>query len=601
MTPVWLKAMRTFFGVALVLALAWSAWGSGVDRLPAGSSPWIAQTQKQRGGLTGHAWVAIPLPNRGTATTRESALFHIPPRDDAGMGPAGTLKLAARLNGLPLAVAAWGDDVDLAFAPTAAVEEASGLQRRVVRLTVSQTLAGAWEYGPEAGPSAEPALPGDGTLMGLAGGPRGPLALLRRDAEHGGWMLLGLGQDEWGEVALPSEGAGVAGLSQWVWGTVLTGADGPTLLMQARPGEPVMVWRGAWMGAGTGDGPPTPMVEWSPRAMAVADWAELGDAAEWCWLAADGLVAAVGAAGEQMSVWLIEPGESGWARRVGGLGVIDAPSAVVSLDGLARIAAVWEATVPTPGEVVEPTAEPILSTERRAAPKFMMREVSLVSGRTFFDDSAAREGLLSSRDFQLLTLILGGLMVAVLLFVLRSESQDALPIPAGFALASPGRRLGAALVDLAVPMVLACIAFGIGPEELFGWGVLTGRGGGGASLQPLAVAWGCGLLLGVLADATGGRSLGKRLLGCVVVGYRRRRLAEGQAPAEGESGERRELGPLEPVMPNLRQAFLRNIVKWCIPPLTLLVLFDQNMRHPGDVLAGTLVLVEEDAAGGEGM
>jgi len=31
------------------------------------------------------------------------------------------------------------------------------------------------------------------------------------------------------------------------------------------------------------------------------------------------------------------------------------------------------------------------------------------------------------------------------------------------------------------------------------------------------------------------------------------------------------------------------------------VLCDQNMRHPGDVLAGTLVLVEEDAAGGEGM
>lgn len=600
MTPVWLKAMRVWMGVALVLAVAWSAWGGGVDRLPGGSSPWVAD----QGGLTGHAWVAIPLPNRGTATTRESALFHIPPRDDAGMSPAGTLKLAARLNGLPLAVAAWGEDVDMAFAPTAAVEEPSGLQRRVVRLTVSQTLAGTWGYGPEAGPAAEPALPGDGTLMGLAGGPRGPLALLRRDAEHGGWMLLGLGQDEWGEVGLPSEVSGVGGTSRWAWGTVLTGVDGPTLLMQAGPGEAVQVWRGTWMEAGAGEGPPTPMVAWSARGQAAAGWAELGDASAWRWLAADGLIAAVGPAGEQMSVWLIEPGESGWSRRVAGLGAIDVASAVVSLDGLARVAAVWEATVGTGGEVVTPpTVEPVLSAERRAAPKFMMREVSLVSGRTVFDASAAREGLLSSRDFQLLTVILGGLMVAVLLFVLRSESQDALPIPAGFALASPGRRLGAALVDLAVPMVLACIAFGIGPEELFGWGLLTGRGG---SVQPLAVAWGCGLLLGILADATGGRSLGKRLLGCVVVGYRRRRHVVGPTggpvgAVEGESGERRELGPLEPAMPNLRQAFLRNMVKWCIPPLTLLVLFDQNMRHPGDVLAGTLVLVEADAGGEEGM
>jgi len=48
----------------------------------------------------------------------------------------------------------------------------------------------------------------------------------------------------------------------------------------------------------------------------------------------------------------------------------------------------------------------------------------------------------------------------------------------------------------------------------------------------------------------------------------------------------------------LLPSLLRNAVRWAVPPLTVLVLLDANWRHPGDVMAGSVVAepADDDAA-----
>jgi len=68
------------------------------------------------------------------------------------------------------------------------------------------------------------------------------------------------------------------------------------------------------------------------------------------------------------------------------------------------------------------------------------------------------------------------------------------------------------------------------------------------------------------------------LLGCKVVGTR--------MPGSSRVG--------------LRQALVRNLMKYAMPPVAVFGLSDANGRHRGDVLAGTAVVIRVDDEGHNG-
>ena len=70
-----------------------------------------------------------------------------------------------------------------------------------------------------------------------------------------------------------------------------------------------------------------------------------------------------------------------------------------------------------------------------------------------------------------------------------------------------------------------------------------------------------------------GRSMGKFLMGLRVVSTR-----------EGSVG-----GGL-----GARQAATRNLVRWIVPLLAVFAMLDKYGRHPGDLLAGTMVVPDEN-------
>ncbi|MCW5550456.1 MAG: RDD family protein, partial [Opitutaceae bacterium] len=249
---------------------------------------------------------------------------------------------------------------------------------------------------------------------------------------------------------------------------------------------------------------------------------------------------------------------------------------VVGLDGLGRAAVLWPQapTRPAPQESAPggPEGSPAAGRGLAAeAPKFMYSEVSAYTGRQMFIGSARRDPLLSPRDFQVLSLVFGSLMIVVLLFVLRSDARKELSLPAGAALAPPGMRVLAGAMDLLPALGLAGLLTGVAPAKLLSLVVLTSP----FSLTPLVLAT-LGLVIGhcALSEWRWGRSLGKALVGCRV------------APA---SAWDRVDGRLR-----LWQTLARNAVRWVFPPLGMLMLFDPNFRHPGDVLARTVVVIPPD-------
>ncbi|MBY0262938.1 MAG: RDD family protein, partial [Phycisphaerales bacterium] len=82
-----------------------------------------------------------------------------------------------------------------------------------------------------------------------------------------------------------------------------------------------------------------------------------------------------------------------------------------------------------------------------------------------------------------------------------------------------------------------------------------------------------------------GRSLGKMAVGLRVYSTAARRAG----PEDGAET------PTTPVVaelsePRFWQVMLRNLIRWTIPAVGLLAMFDGGRRHPGDLLGKTIVL-----------
>lgn len=564
---------------------------------------------------TGHGWLIARIVPRtaprtlfggGETPAPELVLLHLPARvaDPGGALPDPSLLVALRLNEAPLAIAAAEHTLFAVFdAPTSPTPPAAnapqpdplGPRRRVVSVTAQRTPANTWEYLPSGRAETCPPLTGDGTLEGFAAPRTGPLALLKN---AGTLTLLTMQADGWSPAPLPAalsiaDAAATSpapSIAAPITRAALAASDADVALLIQRAGSTRATLYRARTTPGT-DGP----LRWSDEVQTLP-------AAETPALTPKDTLIAVG---QQLA--LLVSDNTGNTRLI----PIPAPDAATPSPGTIPPALTDTLTLPTLGEgdaffviggrdaarlvtvaqvPIETPPAPTTQGTAPAAPqatptKFVVRETD-TQGRELFRGSPRTHGLISSWEMQVFAFVACGLMLAILLFVLRADSSRPVLIPRGTALAPIPRRAAAWAIDAAFPFLAVCAITGTSPADVFSWQLLTGPG---QTLPILGFALAASMALCTLEECTVGRTFGKSLFRCRVVSTRWRTFKPPAQP--GALPTSSEVPGFIPRL-TFPQALARNFVRWFLPPLLLVALLENNGRHAGDILGGSVVVVD---------
>jgi uncharacterized RDD family membrane protein YckC len=498
------------------------------------------------GAQTGHAWVCIPARSDADSV----AVLHLPPR--TGGVPDGTVRLAARLPEAPERLAAWKNKLYLVFPPERA---GSRPQRRVLVLSMEPgAIEGTWSVSGEGRRlPALPALPGDGDLLGFAATALGPVTLLG-GTDGAGPRLLVAAASEWAALPLPTgvqvsercalapspEGfALVDSLLGQLWVGELTLSQGRTAVQ----------WRPRALVRAMATGEPAPPVEGVVAASAggLLSWSRGGSPAVELWNATETScfrLASIPSVGTRFAAAPLCTGD--------------------------RVALVWVEEGPAAANKT-PAAEGAVTplTSRTS-----IIEVSAHTGEVLYKGPIRPDGPVSSQELKLLAVALVVVMAVVVVFVLRPGGDSApVSLPKDIALAEPGRRLMAGLIDLAIAWIIAGRFTEFSAIDLISPSRLMT---GSAPVSAALFIAGVGFLHGTLAEWLWGRTLGKAAVGCAVAW-------PGAITVEQT---------IEPVIrrPTLWRAAVRNLIKWVLPPVALSGVFAPDRRHRGDVIAGTVVV-----------
>lgn len=520
---LWLRA------AALAMLLAVSvrpALASQETASPEAESDSVAPLGLASASSGEHAWVALPAQR----SVPFLSIYHLPPDLEPGSVRGGP-----RVGDVPVAMAAFGgrlvmvmreERVDTPASPRAEGQqqassersESARLIRRVLTLTTRAGPAdGMWQYFPaRRDPIAMPSLPGRGTLVGVTMTGGGMYALLSGIEDADALFELRENARGWTALSLPpewrtGERAHVVTLND----TLVLAQRGVAWRLDADATEPADAWR--------------------------AEAADVRETDVALVAAGGSLVAAALTPQNGMAVRLLRQGGS---------------HDLSTIDRVVR-----EYAVVTSGDTVV-----VVWRGDEDDARLQTTVLSAVTGALVYDGPARTNAVVTGREIQSLALIAGALMLTILIFVLRPEDaiNAQILLPEGYALASPSRRVGAVLLDLAVPMTASALAFGVSGGDLLAAAVLSETATARAS-----VAFGCAFLLtGVhsfLGEWLFGRTLGKFLLRC------RTQTLGGEKP-------------------RVWQASLRTVVKLLFPPFALFLFLDPRRRHPGDLVSGTVVV-----------
>lgn len=324
----------------------------------------------------------------------------------------------------------------------------------------------------------------------------------------------------------------------------------PANRLRARP---AIMRGGVIAGVGSGSNGPTVRVdegEGSVTLELVGDaWEERG--------AADGLGPSVRAGGRALA-WAPEGPSTLVLFGAGAeLARVEAPAAgwgVVGMNAEDLVIVAWTESVPASGG----------SNASRF--RVMVSERSGSTGLEVYRGVPRSLSPVTPGSFRLLVMMVLGISIGSLVILLRTgDAEEAIPFPPDAAMAEPWRRGLATVLDGGVAWWLAGAILGVRVgEALSPLGVLTHLG------PMLVVTQGMAWLVGSLSEAGFGRTPGKLLTGCAVVGW-----TGGGAPGR----------------PRLWQAAARNAVKWVFPPVAALGLLDSSGRHRGEVVTRTAVVV----------
>jgi hypothetical protein len=513
-------------GRAWILALVVTLFGQAVlAQIPTaqgGGPPALAGPIEQES----HGWIASML-----LVGEDATLFHLPPRVMPGGGgaEAGVALQVRLLEELPSHVASRGRRVYLLYS-----EPERGVD--VFSLRVSPTAAAAyWLTEPLQGAVSEPTLQAPGaTLIDATCTPGGLLVLLRD--EH--WQLYTLGDDGWSAIDMPP---GLAVVDE-AWVRLIGGSQRPALL--ARYAGRTVQWElgaeGAWVA--------TPLD-------GAKDWAEQDVLAVFA--RADEVCAAVRPVPLRVEIWSLGPALSGL---VAGVDLQGPPAGVAPLEQGDRLAVLSRTRNESAAGVKDPVE------------RWDLVEVSLATGRELSRGEPRTGAPISGSDVRWLSLGMGALMIGVLYYLLRpGPSSDIVTLPEGCALAEPGRRLSAGILDAVLIGAVIALAFRTPVQHVLLVAPLLETAGGVLRLGAMVAL---GTAYGTVCESLWGKTIGKALAGCEVVSV---------------AGRRRRLG--------LVQSGARNLFKWGLAPWAALGLALSGGRHRGDATARAAVVVRVEEEG----
>jgi len=527
--------------LSCVLAVVWCAALAAAQSGLHG----VGDVRGERGMGGGHGWFVFPDSGGNSAT-----VYHLPPRR-SGAGDRSALRVAATLAKLPAGIAAYRDQLYVVFeapAPPPAFKDAPTPPAQVFMTGVVAAGGGRWVSSPPGRLGTMTPLPGGSEIVGVAGSDAGVFALLR-DAE--GLRVLRLGAAAWEPVAADTLPA--------VMGHVAVfGAPGGIGLVQ-RDDNGVRVLLGQFA-QGEAQG--------SLSLRSVPLPVELGlavrDPQARLLVCADHLVAVSAPEAGASRVWAL-PLAKAWRdadepwRQIGTVDGLPDQFAIATLDSDGVVTFGW-------------IDEPISTPPARAARRLMLRDLSVATGRL----DGVREATLAApvvlADYGVIAfsmLIVVG-MVCVTILPVREGN---ISLPEGFGLAEPPRRAMAGALDFIIAMIIASGVRGISLREALTANWLTSSEG----FATLGIALGGLIVVNGVMEAVTGRSVGKILAGCRVVGVTSKDLARGGGPVR--------LG--------LGRSLLRNLMKWLLPPIAAAVVLDPAGRHKADQLVGAAVVVPD--------
>lgn len=547
-------AFRSLFTIATVLLVAALASAQGQPLLGAGSLPSVPGRAPADGTAPvpssepTHAWFIEPVlpPSSASAAAvaeTRAVVLHLPPRSAAVA--SGTVRIATDLRRSPVAVAAAEARFYLVFQeppPPAAFPNVKPSPRRVQSVSAEQIAPGRWATRPSGRLDVHPSLPGDGGLIGIAASDAGLFALMISDA--GETTLLRMQASDWATVPGPTWARQPGRLPRSkqeyrIFG--VPGGVGLARLDEVHPAEIALLIGETWSQLQAPLADPRPDVLMMVGPSVIAASRPPGGSLS---------IRARSLRGEDL------PGD-GW-RELARLDNVQEVWGVAPLASSDALAVVWHRKPPAGAPDTEPT--------RR-----MVAEVSLGTGRVLFEGEATSGSPVSRKDAWLLGLAVAMVTGMVVVTVLRPPSAPVV-LPRDTSLAPPLRRLFAGLIDFGAGLAVA--------------GVIAGRGGW-SELEWWLTADGQWLMIMVLpclsilcgvAEGLSGRTLGKLLLGIRVASVR---VQPGNLEAA-------------PSPPGLGRGLLRNLIKWCLPPVGLIALLDPEGRHRADQFAMTAVILPDE-------
>jgi uncharacterized RDD family membrane protein YckC len=528
-------------------------------------------------GVERHGWAVLPM-------GEGFALVHLPPRAQVTTGEGfsaraddGEMVLAKELREMPERVVGSGRTAFLVFAPQ---EGHDGVPMRMVLSVTARPapMGGRWVTDSAKRLRVRGAITGAGAIVDAVGfrfegrdedgcavllGDEGQTTIDLRVLDSGGWV----------SVSMPT------GLIATDRARLVASERGLLLVARASDGSGWMGWRGAVspgvvvLSESTGEGAAVlparsaPTVEWTKMdaqtGLVIDD-----DAAV---LEIEGRIVTLGIesreSGGASDRWVVREVRGGLmvaltAREVGGRA---RAQVATGIGPGTRLVLVQEnrADRSEADEGNEGDAQKVRSGLSGLVSRVLLVEVSAMTGRVLYEGPPQIVPLISINEYGLLILVAIGAAVGVLVFVLLPEPKDdVVGLPVGTALAEPFRRFVAGSADVAGAMVMASWALGLAADS-----GLVERGVDDLWTFALTVA--IAFVHGTLGEWAFGVTIGKMLLGCRV--------------ASSRKGGAWRIG--------LRQALVRNVVKFAMPPVALFGLSEANGRHRGDVLAGTVVVI----------
>lgn len=550
------------FTIIIGLFMAGIALADGPALLTAGSLALPTSPKTSSARMESHGWIIVP-------TSRGSSLVHVPPRGPA-IDAGGSMFLtaprsvhhAADLHETPEAIAAWDRSVFLLFPPSIAGDEGGGRDRprRVLTTSVFPAPLGAG-WGAQGGErlGVLPPLEVRGRLLGFVGTPQGPAALIvDRPVDHAGpapvRLLVLMHEARWVEVSIPSEvhermRHGLSARADLGWVQLVSHIDGLSIFTRTTDTAGQWIARLEEATSESGDASLNATWRYAPITPDVGrPDARIGSlfnlAGHLTYARAQGS----GMGDGEISLRQLTPERELRLARITG---VTSRYGVVPLDANSRM-------------VIFIRDDDRLARSSSSA-AFSVIEVSAYTGRILASGPADGSGPISHTQYRILAMSLVVITAIVMFISLRPETgRGEFTLPAGTALAPPIFRVVAGLIDTSLALLLTRWAVTL-------WfPAIEAQGLGQAWLIYFGLILAAGFTHCTITEAIFGRSLGKAMLGCRVVSVR-------------NAGE--------PQRPTFVAAALRNLVRWTIPPLAWFFLVQPDLRHRGDRLARTAVIV----------